>query len=72
MIAIKTLIFFFALVASISAIEDFVEKILAHSKKTEEDYHHLYTHGLIRTLDFWSTLISILLWTGFYFVNQLA
>lgn len=72
MIAIKTLIFFFALVATVSALEDFVEKIIGHSKKTEEEYHHLYTHGLIGTLHFWSTLISIILWSGLYLLNQMS
>ena len=64
MIAIKTIIFFFALIISVFTLEDFVEKILAHLKKSEEEYHVLYTSGLIITL-------SILLWTTFYLLNQL-
>ena len=72
MIAIKTLIFFFALVATVSAIESFVEKIIGHSKQGKDEYHMLYTTGLISTIDFWSTLISILLWSGLYLINQLS
>ena len=72
MIAIKTLIFFFALIASVVAIEDFIEKIIGHSKQGKDEYHMLYTTGLIGTLDFWSTLISILLWTGFYVLSQIS
>jgi len=70
MITIKTIIFFFALIISIFTLEDFVEKILAHLKKSEEEYHVLYTSGLIITLNFWSTFLSILLWTTFYLLNQ--
>jgi len=72
MIAVKTLLFFFALIATVMAIEDFVEMIIAHSKKDEEEYHHLYTHGLIHTLDFATTLISIMLWSIFYILNQVS
>jgi len=72
MIWIKAILFFFALVASILAIEDFVEKAIGHSKKDKDEYHMLYTTGLIDTVDFWSTLIAIILWTGFYILNQLS
>lgn len=71
MIALKTILFFFALIASISAVEEFVEKTIAHLKKSEDEYHVLYTAGMISTIDFWSTFIAILLWTAFYLVNQL-
>jgi len=71
MIALKVLLFFFGLCATVSAIEGFVEKMIAHLKKTEEGYHHLYTYGLISTIDFWPTLLSILFWSGLYLINQL-
>lgn len=71
MIALKVLLFFFGLVATISAIKGFIEKLVSHTKKSEEEYHELYTRGIIDTVDFWPTLLSILFWSGFYLINQL-
>ena len=71
MIALKVLLFFFGLVATIKAIEGFVEKVIIYSKQSEEEYRHLYGHGLIDTIDFWPTFLSILCWSGLYLVNQL-
>jgi len=71
MIALKTILFFFALGVSVSAIEEFVEKTIANLKKDKDEYDVLYTTGFITTIDFWSTFIAILLWTAFYLVNQL-
>ena len=70
MIWLKTILFFFALVASITALEEFVEKTIANSKKSQDEYDVLYTTGFINTIDFWSTFIAILLSTAFYFVNH--
>lgn len=71
MIAIKVVLFFFAFICSFLCVEDFIEKIIGHLKKSEEEYHELYIRGLIETLSFWPTLLTVLFWTGFYFVNQL-
>lgn len=70
MIWIKTILFFFALIVSIIAIEDFVEKIISHSKTNKDEFYVLYSTGLIDTINFGSTLIAVLLWTALYFVNH--
>ena len=72
MIALKTILFCLALWTSISAVEDFVERVILHSKKDADTYRDTYTRGLISTLGFWSTFLAILFWTGLYLVNQLV
>jgi len=71
MITLKVLLFFFGMVSTVSAIEGFVEKGISHSKRSEEEFHQLYTNGLISTIDFWPTLLSILFWSALYLLNQL-
>ena len=71
MIAIKVMLFFFALCATVLSIEEFVEKLIGHLKRSEEEYHILYTTGMISTIDFWPTLLSVLFWSGLYLLNQL-
>ena len=71
MIVIKSLLFFFGLILSLVMIEDFIEKVIAHLKEGKDEYHMLYTTGLIHTLPFWPTLLSVLFWSGLYLLNQL-
>lgn len=71
MIAIKTVLFLVALGMSIEALEEFVEKIIQHIKTDRDEYNVLREAGMITTIDFWSTFIAVICWTGFYLLNQL-
>jgi len=70
MIVLKITIFFFGLIYTFLMIKEIIEKILAHSKKGEDEYHMLYTQGFINILPFWSTLLTAAFWTLFYFLSQ--
>lgn len=71
MIAIKTIIFFLALWMTIALIEDAIEKIILHCKKDKDELHLSYTQGYLSTFDITSWVLSVVLWTSFYLVNQL-
>lgn len=72
MITIKTILFFFAIAMSITALGEFVEKLLCHLKRSEDDYHQAYTRGLISTTHFWSTFLATVFWTAIYLINQIT
>lgn len=71
MIAIKVIIFIFALDASILMIEEAMQRYLLDSKKNYDDLHYDFTHGHMETFGFRKTIIALLLWSGFYLVNLL-
>lgn len=71
MIAIKTIIFILALFFTIALIEDAIEKIILHNKQDGNELHYLYTTGLLSTFDITLWVLSCVLWTGFYLINQL-
>lgn len=70
MIAIETILFFFALAFTTALIEDAIEKIILHNKRDGDELHMTYTHGLLSTFDRTLWGLSILFWTGFYLINQ--
>lgn len=70
MIAIKTILFILALFVTLSLIEDAIEKIIMHNKTDGDELHVLYTSGLLSTFDITLSVLSCVLWTGFYLINQ--
>ena len=70
MIALKILLFFFGLISTLVMVEDGIEKIIGHLKQGKDEYHMLYTSGLINTFPFWPGLLSIICWTALYTLNQ--
>ena len=72
MIAIKTILFFLAIVFSFVLIEDAIEKSIIHSKKHLTDLHEEYTRGLLSTFNSTLLAMTIVFWTALYLVNQLS
>lgn len=66
----KTILFSLALWATIAFIVDVIEKIIIYYKKDEDELHLLYTHGYLSTINERLLTICVLLWTGFYLINQ--
>lgn len=72
MIAIKTIIFFFALIFSIRFIVDVVLRIINFTKDfTDEEWHQAFVYGWLNPLEFAKNKIPMILtWTAFYLINQ--
>jgi hypothetical protein len=71
MIAIKVIIFFLAMWLTFAFIEDVIEKIILHNKKDADELDVLYTTGILSTFDGFLWICVLVIWTAFYFVNQL-
>jgi len=71
MIWLKIAIFFVSLGVTFGFIEDVIERIIGHLKQDKDEYHMNYTTGHLITFDFRSGFLTIILWTGFYLINQL-
>ena len=69
--ALKSFVFLFSLTCTFLMVEDIIEKIIMYLKKTEEDFHSEYTYGLTNLGQFWPTALTILGWTGLYFLSLL-
>lgn len=69
-IAIKTLLFFLSLTATLYLIEDGIEKTILNWKKERMEFHVEYTHGLSNTFSGGILFVTLLCWTLFYLANQ--
>lgn len=70
MIAIKTVVFFLAFLATLYLIEDSIENTILNMKKSEVRFHDEYTRGITHTLSGWLILLTTVLWTALYLLNQ--
>jgi len=70
MIAIKTVVFFLAFLATLYLIEDSIENTILNMKKSEVQFHDEYTRGITHTLSGWLILLTTVLWTALYLLNQ--
>ena len=70
MIAIKTLLFFLSLTATLYLIEDGIENTIINSKKDPDMFKAQYCHGVTNTFSGKVLFIALLLWTLFYLANQ--
>ncbi len=72
MIAIKTILFFFALIFTIRFCVDVVLRIIGLTKTyTNEEWHYTYVRGWLNPLEFATNKIPMILtWTAFYLINQ--
>lgn len=70
MIAIKTIIFFFAFGATLQMIEEMIMRIILDSKKEHDEYRENFVRGYTTLLEGRMPIITIVLWTAFYLINQ--
>lgn len=71
MIAIKVIVFFFALGGTIRMIEEMIMRIILASKEKHDDYRENFVHGHTILLEGSLPIIVVVLWTGFYLLNLL-